>query len=72
MAAISGAAKPAVDRLADVGVDFLQQYRAFDDLFGSRRRQGMRTDFELELPEEGDGADDAFAAIADHFEWRLS
>jgi subtilisin family serine protease len=43
--------------------------RAFDDLLGSRRRQGLQA--EVELLEAGDDidCDEAFALLADHFDW---
>ncbi|MBA3481607.1 MAG: hypothetical protein H0T51_07315 [Pirellulales bacterium] len=66
---IEEAASELADRVESFEVDSLRRDRAFEDLFGSRRRQGLRADLELELA-EADGAAEAFAAIADHFEWR--
>ena len=73
---VSDAARTALDRVADrlaeVDGDFMRQDRAFADLFGSRRRQGLRAEFDLDVAdEEGEVADEAFAAVANHFEWRL-
>ncbi|BBO32334.1 S8 family serine peptidase [Lacipirellula parvula] len=63
-----------VEWLSDVadrvdGVDFetVRRDRAFDDLFGSRRRQGLRTEHAEENGEEFE-SDEAFAAFGDHFE----
>jgi subtilisin family serine protease len=42
--------------------------RAFDDLFGSRRRRGLPAEVELEVSDDAEGCDAAFAALADHFE----
>lgn len=48
--------------------NFLRRDRAFDDLFGSRRRQGFRTDGDLVEAETVADCDEAFAVLADHFE----
>jgi subtilisin family serine protease len=45
----------------------LRQDRAFADLFGSRRRQGLRAEVEAAVGAETE-ADEVFAAMADHFE----
>ena len=50
----------------------LSHDRAFVDLFGSRRRQGMRTEFEIEQSDDHEDSDEAFAALADHFERPLA
>jgi VCBS repeat-containing protein len=66
------AGQNAEAKLAEVlaqfaAADYLD--RAFDDLFGSRRRQGLQA--EVELLEAGDDidCDEAFALLADHFDW---
>ena len=45
--------------------------RAFEDLLGSRRRQGLRSELEPSAGDETD-ADEAFALFADHFEQPLA
>jgi subtilisin family serine protease len=66
------AGQNAEAKLAEVvaqlhAADYLD--RAFDDLLGSRRRQGLQA--EVELLEAGDDVDcdEAFALLADHFDW---
>jgi hypothetical protein len=50
-------------------VDYLRQDRAFADLFGSRRRQGLRAELAWEATDETDvDCDEAFALLADHME----
>jgi subtilisin family serine protease len=46
----------------------LQRDRAFDDLFGTHRRRGLRAEAEVEADDDATGCDAAFAALADHFE----
>jgi len=49
--------------------NFLRRDRAFDDLFGTRRRQGLRADLDFAADRGvADECDEAFAALADHFE----
>jgi hypothetical protein len=70
--AIGESIEEAASKLADrveIEFDSVRLDRAFEDLFGSQRRRGLRAELELELAEV-DGAEEAFAAIADHFEWR--
>lgn len=55
------------DRVDNFDIESVRRDRAFDDLFGSRRRQGLKVEAEAEAGEETD-ADDAFAIFADHFE----
>ena len=55
------------DRVDNFDFESVRRDRAFDDLFGSRRRQGLKLEAEAEAGEETD-ADDAFAIFADHFE----
>ena len=55
------------DRVEDFDFESVRRDRAFDDLFGSRRRQGLKVEAEAEAG-VGVDADDAFALIADHFE----
>lgn len=66
---IHDAAAELADRVEGFDLHSLRRDRAFEDLFGSRRRQGLRAELQLELADGAD-ADEAFAAIADHFEWR--
>jgi subtilisin family serine protease len=47
---------------------FVQRDRAFDDLFGTRRRQGLLAAAGGELAGDDVDCDDVFAALADHFE----
>jgi subtilisin family serine protease len=49
--------------------DYLHQDRAFDDLLGSRRRQGLRVDGDAEVVDATEQCDEAFALLADHLEW---
>jgi subtilisin family serine protease len=49
--------------------DFLHQDRAFADLIGSRRRQGLRMEGGVDLAAAVADCDEAFAALADHFDW---
>ncbi|MBA4107100.1 MAG: hypothetical protein C0485_15250 [Pirellula sp.] len=51
------------DRVDNFDFESVRRDRAFDDLFGSRRRQGLK----VEAGEETD-ADEAFAMFADHLE----
>jgi hypothetical protein len=55
------------DRVDNFDFESVRRDRAFDDLFGSRRRQGLKVETEAEADEETD-ADEAFAMFADHFE----
>ncbi len=55
------------DRVDDFDFESVRRDRAFDDLFGSRRRQGLKVEAEAEAGEEID-SDEAFAMFADHFE----
>jgi hypothetical protein len=55
------------DRVDILDFESVRRDRAFDDLFGSRRRQGLKIEAEAEAGDETD-ADDAFAIFADHFE----
>lgn len=55
------------DRVDNFDFESVRRDRAFDDLFGSRRRQGLKVEAEAEAGEETD-ADEAFAMFADHFE----
>jgi hypothetical protein len=59
------------DRVDNFDFESVRRDRAFDDLFGSRRRQGLKVEAEAEAGEETD-ADEAFAMFADHFEVPLS
>ena len=55
------------DRFEDFDFATVRRDRAFDDLFGSRRRQGLRAEVEAGTDGELD-ADEAFAMFADHLE----
>jgi hypothetical protein len=66
---IRTAADRVVERLETLDPDFLRRDRAFADLVGSRRK-GFKAEAEFEPAEDGDQADEAFAVMADHFEWR--
>ncbi|MBL9164588.1 MAG: S8 family serine peptidase [Planctomycetaceae bacterium] len=55
------------DRVDNFDFESVRRDRAFDDLFGSRRRQGLNVEADAAASEETD-ADDAFAMFADHFE----
>jgi subtilisin family serine protease len=55
------------DRVDNLDFESIRRDRAFDDLFGSRRRQGLKVETEAEAGEETD-SDEAFAMLADHFE----
>lgn len=55
------------DRVDNFDFESVRRDRAFDDLFGSRRRQGLKLEAEAEASEETD-SDEAFAIFADHFE----
>lgn len=55
------------DRVDNFDFESIRRDRAFDDLFGSRRRQGLKVEADAAAGEETD-ADDAFAMFADHFE----
>ncbi len=59
------------DRVDNFDFESVRRDRAFDDLFGSRRRQGLKVEAESETEDETD-ADEAFAMFADHFEVPLS
>ncbi len=52
------------DRVDNLDFESVRRDRAFEDLFGSRRRQGLKIEAEAEETD----ADDAFAMFADHFE----
>jgi subtilisin family serine protease len=54
------------DRAETGDLDTLRRDRAFDDLFNSRHRKRVLAELEAELTDEAD-ADDAFAALAEHF-----
>jgi subtilisin family serine protease len=55
------------DRIDGFDLDAIRRDRAFDDLFGSRRRQGLKLEAQAEAGEEVE-SDDVFALFADHFE----
>ena len=55
------------DRFEDFDFSTIRRDRAFDDLFGSRRRQGLRAEVEAGTDDAVD-ADEAFASFASHLE----
>jgi hypothetical protein len=62
-------ASDAADQAAAFSAsDAWRRDRAFDDFFGSRRRQRLQGILDVELAEEA-GGDEVFAEFADHVEW---
>lgn len=57
----------AADRVDGFNFENVRRDRAFDDLFGSRRRQGLRAEHAEEAGDELE-SDAAFAVFAEHFE----
>ncbi|WP_428304787.1 S8 family serine peptidase [Lacipirellula sp.] len=57
----------AADRVDNFDFETVRRDRAFDDLFGSRRRQGLRAEHAEDAGDELE-SDEAFAMFADHLE----
>jgi hypothetical protein len=62
-------ADASVEPLADY--TFLRRDRAFEDLLGSRRRQGLLADGAEAADVSVEDCDELFAALADHGQWPL-